>query len=331
MIDEFWKALFELKGNDYIVFAQFRGDPNEDARGKWRVRVLRDPERDFDSEANVYVCVSAMRRNARGEIRRRKENFGAGMLLMIDDIGEGTGSKFPPSLLDAARPTAMIETSPGNFQATYLFREPERDIELMDALIRGFIDKQFLGVDPGSGGVNRVFRPPAGINAKPRARGWPVRLAEWNGDARYTPTELARAFGIDLVPRNWQPRTATLDVEETAAAWLALVDLLESADMIKGGGAVDLGGWVQVRCPWTAEHSGRAETGAALRVPAEENGWVGGFRCHHGGCRDRGMRELTDWAAEAAAEVMNDVNRSWSNELTMCEGNLYSPLAQGSR
>src|SRR5690554_8230799 len=101
-----------------LISCQFRGDPNSDIYGKWKGRVLNHADQ-IDEGANVYLCVSAMRRNSRGEFRRRKENFAGGLLLMIDDLGTGKGAKFPMSIIEPLPPTAVIETSPDNFQAMY--------------------------------------------------------------------------------------------------------------------------------------------------------------------------------------------------------------------
>ena len=66
-----------------------------------------DNYRLIDEAANIYVCVSAMKKNDRGEFRRRKENFCGGLLLMIDDLGTGKGAKFPLEILEPLPPTAF--------------------------------------------------------------------------------------------------------------------------------------------------------------------------------------------------------------------------------
>ncbi|RPI08347.1 MAG: hypothetical protein EHM65_10430, partial [Acidobacteriales bacterium] len=159
MFDEFLAEMKRLLPSDgRVMMCAFRGSPEDDLRGKWRAQVLNYADQ-VDEMANVYLCVSAMRKNARGEFRRRKENFAGGLLLMIDDVGDGKGSKFPLALLNPLPPTALIETSPGNFQATYFFKELVTDLVEFDALIRAFIERQFLSNDTGMAGVNRVFRP----------------------------------------------------------------------------------------------------------------------------------------------------------------------------
>lgn len=309
MFKEFFAEMSKCVPQDSrIMLCQFRGDPGADARGKWKARVIDDPAM-ANPNANVYLCVSAMRRNDRGEFRRRKDNFAGGLLLMIDDVGDGPAAKFPLSVLDALPPTALVETSPRNFQAVYMFSELVSRMAIFESLINAFIEKQFLGKDTGMAGVNRVFRPPFGVNGKPKHNGWRVRCADWQPQNRYSPEQIASAFGLSLVPpRRRLPRAATADKAERIRAFVAVRAALRSAGMLKRQDS-DPSGWTNVRCPWTATHTGGIDNGAAIREPAEDNGWNGAFRCHHGSCADRGWRELTDWLAEEQAELLEMVNK----------------------
>lgn len=291
-----------------VMMCQFRGDPNAEKKGKWRAWPLTSVNQ-LDDGANVYLAVSAMRKNERGEYRRRKENFAGGLLLMIDDVGTGPGSKFPLKMLEGARPTALIETSPDNHQAVYMFRGCETQAVKMDALINGFIARQFLGKDTGMAGINRVFRPPFGINGKPKYGLWKVRCVEWNPRVRYTVDALAKAFSIDLAAQMSSriPHNATIGKAEGIRTFVAVRSALRDAGLLKRQ-EPDMSGWQDIVCPWTAGHTASADNGAAIREPAEENGWVGAFRCHHGSCAGRGWRDLTDWIAQADEEVLDIVN-----------------------
>jgi hypothetical protein len=291
-----------------IMACQFRGDPNSDIKGKWRSTPIKSVAQ-LDGGANIYFAVSAMKRNEEGEFRRRKVNFAGGILLMIDDIGDGPGSKFPMSLIDALSPTCLIETSPNNHQAVYMFDSLITDDNLFDRLINGFIAKQFLGKDTGMAGINRVFRPPFGINGKPKYGGWTVKANTWKPKNRYSINAIAAAFGIDLSEQgiNRKPHGATIAKADAIQAFVQVRTALRSAGMLKREEA-DRAGWQDIVCPWTEEHTGAIDNGAAIREPAEENLWVGAFRCHHGGCDGRGWRELTDWLAENDADVLAAIN-----------------------
>lgn len=292
-----------------VMFCQFPGDPNNDMPGKWVARTLTRVNQ-LSDDANVYLAVSAMKQNERGEYRRRKENFAGGILLMIDDLGHGSGSKFAMSLIQCLRPTALIETSPDNHQAIYMFDSLVTDAALFDALINGFIAKQFLGKDTGMTGINRVFRPPFGINGKPKYGGFKVRCVEWNPAARYSVADIVKAFAIDLASeqRSRVPHHATTGKSDSIRAFIGVRQALRDAGMLKREEA-DLSGWQDITCPWVGEHTDSADNGAAIREPAEENDYIGAFRCHHGSHEGRGWRELTEWLSENQEIVLANVNQ----------------------
>jgi hypothetical protein len=311
LMKDFLAEMYRYAPEGSVVMAcQFRGDPNDDIKGKWVARPVSKVS-SFDDGANVYLAVSSMHKNERGEYRRRKENFAAGLLLMIDDIGTGPGSKFPLSLISNAAPTAMIETSPNNFQAVYMFSHAVTDAAQFEALVNGFIAKQFLGRDTGMAGINRVFRPPYGVNGKRKYNGHIVRAAEWNPLKRYHITDLAAAFGINLdeQTRYRAPRGATLGKAEGIKAFVAARQVLRDSGMLKRD-EPDMAGWQDVICPWTENHTGGVNNGAGIREPAEENAWAGAFRCHHGSCEGKGWAALTDWISEHQEVITDSINRS---------------------
>lgn len=312
MFQHFYDAMVRFLPEDArIMCCQFRGDPEDDIVGKWRARVMRHAD-SADEYANVYLCVSAMRKNSRGEFRRRKENFAGGLLLMIDDIGNGKGSKFPMSILDPLPPTALIETSPGNFQAVYMFDSLVEDIELFDALIKAFIREKFLSADTGMAGVNRVFRPPVGVNGKKKHGGWLVRMTDWHPERRYSVAQIAAAFDLRLTKQHHPPRDQGIISAAKAERLRAFVDVraaLRAAGMIKKE-EPDYSGWIHISCPWTHNHTGGVDNGAAIRLPDIENEWHGAMRCHHGSCDRKGWRQLTDWLVSEQAEVLDLINRN---------------------
>jgi hypothetical protein len=308
MIEQFANLMKEaLPPEGRVMLCQFRGDPNADIKGKWRARILNNVSM-IDEKANVYLCVSAMKKNARGEFRRRKENFAGGILLMIDDIGRGKGSKFGMEILEPLQPTALIETSPDNFQAVYFFDKLVTDMNKFEALIRAFINKEFLGKDTGMAGVNRVFRPPAGINGKPKYGGWEVRLAEWNPLKTYSVEQICEAFNLELKTTGPRvPKGATANKAENIRAFIDVRAALRAARLMKKTEA-DMAGWADMKCPWTHEHTGAMDNGAAIRIPDADNSWFGAFKCHHGACQKRGWRELTEWLAEEQEAVLEMIN-----------------------
>lgn len=305
LMAEFLSAMAtSIPSSSRIVGCQFRGNPDTD--GRWKVFPVTSIH-NLDDDANIYLTVSAMMPGSDGEYRRRRDNFAAGCCLMIDDLGDGPGSKFPLHTIASATPTALIETSPGNHQAVYMFRTPIADPALMDTLIAGFIAKHFLGKDTGMAGINRVFRPPYGVNGKPKYNGWRVRCVDWRPECRYQAAELAEAFGIDLMPRGVVlPRNATVKLSDTVTEFVNVRQSLRTCGMLKS--APHPSGWQDIICPWTGDHTGGVNNGAAIREPVAENGWNGVFRCHHGSCADRSWRDLTEWLATQNETILGSIN-----------------------
>ena len=295
-----------------ILKMQFRGDPNSDIYGKWRARKLGRNAAALDDDANVYFTVATFCQDDTGWYRRRKEQFGGGVLLMIDDLGDGPGSKFPLSTIDSLPPTALIETSPDNFQAIYMFDRLVTDQAELKALIDTFVREKFLDKDTGMKGVTRVFRPPAGVNGKPKYGGdWRVRLAQWAPHYRYSVSEIVDAFGLEL--RAETPQRRRIVHHNVAGMRIDAFELVEQElyrlGMVRG--KAPRGDWLDIYCPWEHEHSDGNRTGAAIVAPNPVNHWHGGFRCHHGhGDRKYTWGDLTDWLADEHAEVLAQINRT---------------------
>src|SRR6202000_1561997 len=112
--------------------------------------------------------------------------------VMIDDLG----TKLPMSDLKM-EPSALIETSPGNFQAWLFLDKPITSIgfaePLIDEMIKAGISAE---MDPGMKGVTRVARLPDSSNGKLKYRGpknqvWPQVTHKAALDLRYTPEQIA--------------------------------------------------------------------------------------------------------------------------------------------
>lgn len=90
------------------------------------------------------------------------------------------------------------------------------------------------------------------------------------------------------------PPPATAEVAAIADARMRhVVDVLGRAGLLMR--PLDNGRGYAVRCLWEAEHTAVdavGSTATALLFPSEGNGWRGGFRCLHGHCAGRGLRDL---------------------------------------
>lgn len=305
----FLETLFQdLREDERAVLCAFVGDPADRAPNAWRPRPWRSGAAlDIHDDANAYVCISTFAQHNDGTWRRRQDRFARAHVLMIDDVGDGPGSKQPLSVIERLPPTFLVETSPRNYQAWYALRPPVKDRAAVQRVIAALIRQAFLGNDPGMSGVNRVGRLPGYVNGKPQYNGWRCRVVDQHA-AQFKLEDFVRAFNLELVAADATStaRTIRLNDKERAAridAFRAHYAFLRSRAHVLSETA-DPSGWIQIVCPWADAHTAGPETGAAIRKPAEENGWHGAFRCHHGHCADKAWRDLTEWTAERAAEEL---------------------------
>ncbi len=284
---EFLEAMFaELPDGAAAMTCAFPGDPHKVGRGAWFARPW-----DFGAAVaagpmtNNYVAVSSFVPDpVLGQYRRRKANFARLHAVMLDDLG----TKLALSHAQRLAPSALIETSPGNYQA-WLFLDPcaitdERDSA--ERLIQTMI-RQGLAADsdPGMAGVTRYGRLPVGVNGKAKyrreGRSFAVRLACWSPETRYSVASVAQAFALDLTPpaapRRMAPVTAGL-AHRRIDDFAAMLEVLTAAGYYQA--AIGEGRHA-ITCPWVNEHSDADPTGTALFQPGAGNGWIGGFRCHH--------------------------------------------------
>jgi hypothetical protein len=299
-----------IDAKDRMILCGFEGDPANAKTKSWRPRPWKPGDRlPFDPEENAYVAVASFHRSVDGSFRRRKAYYAAAHALMLDDVGKPKNPtlKF---ITDHLKPSAIVETSKNNFQCWYFFDEPINDVRRFDGLINSCIEYLFMKIDPGMSSVTRVGRLPGFTNGKASAKNWKTRLVDLDAKRRYSIDEILSAFKMPIImPYVPPPPLVHKDVaHKRIDDFFVVKTALEQAKMLKRDDT-DPSGWIEIQCPWIHRHTANADTGAAIRVPHEENGWTGAFRCHHGHCLNRGWRDLTDWLNEHAAETLDDVNR----------------------
>lgn len=300
-------ACDDLPADERMILCAFVGDPNTAGTHAWRPRPWKPGNEIVISEkANGYTTLASFKKADDGTFRRRQDTFGAGLAFMIDDVGTKVTAK-----PEWPKASVEIETSPGNFQWWYLLSERCTDIAKFDGVIRAFIQGELLGNDPGMAGVNRVGRLPGFVNAKPKyerdGKPWVCVMREFEPERRYSIAELLSAFNLKVTVSKFAGERTKIISEvsfERNKAWTNVYIWLRDHAMIKAKYGPDKSGWIEIRCPWVEDHTDRADTGAAIRKPAEENEFYGAFQCHHGHCKDKTWRELTEWInVEAAREV----------------------------
>jgi hypothetical protein len=146
-------------------------------------------------------------------------------------------------------------------------------------------------------------------------------MLEWSPELRYSVEELVVGLQLEMMPEGrrqpqrtsaaqerphdgdpvWIPRP-----EENACSSIARPRLYK----------VPLGdGKHDITCPWVKEHTGEVSGGTAYFEP-DDNWPIGGFKCLHGHCADRHIRDLLRFVdVEVNAARMKSTIRVMAGEI----------------
>lgn len=287
-------------------------------------RGLTHLERRFpDMDADLYFCIGEL---DSGATRRSNTGIVGQPLLIVDDIGTKIDVAKWDALFAAGcpRPSAQIETSPGN--QTWIWalagdsRDPQRFLDL--ALLRAWLVELKLTDEVMD--VARYVRLPGGWNSKPKYRGPngtdvppPVSLVGWNlgSDGRVELNEIGAAVlqsaGQAVDWTTWAdadfPQTASgralMSSAQLGAGGGAGVEFVRSADLGAPDAVMRLGielgmnlhqvraGVVEALCPNIAAHTTRADTGFAFLGE-------GVMACSHASCQGHSTVDFRSMMAE---------------------------------
>lgn len=292
---------------------------------------------------NCYVCISSSIKtpNPRtGDLRywRGETSFGHGLALMVDDIGDGKGSKGDLSIEhfeSILPPTAIVQTSPGNHQLWYFFDAPEPNLKRFKAFLLGFVSTVLdKGGDSTIRDVSRYGRMPAGINNKRGKEGqfkypdgagvFRVSLLRADYERRYSLDTIASKFGftIDIpVERSLSEseRAALNDAKKWDHIHLQIaVDVLSEAKAGEGSGGdvtQNMSGKYRIACPWGYEHTNGDPYGAYFRgaIPGAEYEYV--FGCGHDTCRKDNRRTWAPFVDKIVMpKIVSDLEEANANQ-----------------
>ena len=307
--DAFLEAVFRnVAGDQRPMCCSFNGHPGKVSSEKWFARPWVIGKTIFASQENNYFTLACFNSDLEGKYRRQKRNFAAQHALMLDDIGT-KAVKFDRLTLP---PSWLLETSPENFQAGYIFREPIVDGAIADRLMKSIIAAGLC--DPGADGpLARLARLPVGNNGKYDPP-FICRLVKWNPELRYNIQELVDGLRLDfnLIPE----RPLVLGpgnnsgAEEVDCEFELYVPRKEENPIITKLKEKSLylrplgGGKHEIRCPWESEHTDALSGGTAYFEPSESYP-LGGFKCLHGHCSQRYIRDLREYLDVSRSEARN--------------------------
>ena len=292
---DFLEAVFD-GGAEFArpVVVSFKGNPTNVPAKVWFGRPWQSTSEAAGTlpvDANNYFSLATFEPDESGQFRRQKARFRGLYAVMLDDIGTKVALDrltLPPSWL--------LETSPGNHQAGYLLREPLTDGGVADRLMNAIVAADLC--DPGANGPRaRLARLPVAVNGK-HTPPFPCRMVEWAPGRRYSVEDIVDGLQLDVAPAGRPGRHSTRTPEHRPSdgdpVWIAgpeengVLVALRDRGLYKaplGDGKHD------ITCPWVREHTGAVDGGTAYFEP-DDNWPIGGFKCLHGHCADRHVRDL---------------------------------------
>lgn len=280
--DEFLTAIFgDNKHNVHV--ASFTQDPNEAGRREWFGGYYTGAI----AEGNQYFTISLFDSDENGTPRRKKSLYKSTHCVVLDDVKEKLAIEQVKRLPE---PSWILETSAGSEQWGYILNTPCTNRHKMENLLDGLVANGLApnGKDPGMKGVTRYVRLPGGYNSKAKryvdGKPFKCKMTLWRPDRHCTINQLADPFHVKLdAPRREQRIDGAANVPDHP--------ILQHPDIIKVK-EVRSDGRFDVRCPWTEEHTGAVDNGAA--VFTNMDGSIG-FKCHHGSCEGRTGRHLLQY------------------------------------
>lgn len=264
--------------------------------------------------------------NGKGEFRRKKEQFHALHAVMLDDLG----TKIPMERLTLP-PSWLIETSAGNYQAGYILQTPINDPKLATRLVNAIIDVGLC--DKGANGpTTRMARLPFGVNGK-NIPPFTCKLKQWNPELRYSVDDLLRKLELNMSEgKSAQVKTPGRDGHDEifleCPSENPVIAALKTRNLYKS--PLD-GNKHDMTCPWVHEHTEQVDGGTAYFEPDDVFPF-GGFKCFHGHCAERRIKDLLDFLnIEPMTARMKPIIRCVAGEIHRIADKAEQELARVGR
>jgi hypothetical protein len=276
------------------VVVSFQGNPGGVPAKVWFGNPWQgnpDMSTSLPASANNYFSLATFRPDEAGKFRRQKSLFHALHAVMLDDVG----TKVAMERLTLS-PSWLLETSLGNYQAGYLLREPLTDGTLADSLMNAIVAAGLC--DPGANGPRaRLARLPVAINGK-HTPPFLCRMVTWSPELRYSIEDLVDGLELEMAQAGRHQRQSTCTAQARPGdgdpIWIARPDENGVLVVLRDRGLykAPLGDCKHdITCPWVKEHTGAVNGGTAYFEP-DDNWPIGGFKCLHGHCAHRHIRDL---------------------------------------
>ncbi len=236
------------------------------------------PRARLDEDRVTHACVALLRDDFEtteaGNPSRKLDNLSGWHVLVLDDVG--TKAKTP-----SLRPSWIMETSPGNFQWGYIFREVIEDRVQFETITQSLAHAGLM--DENCDDYDRLFRTP---NSLPVDKQHRAKLISWNPERRFTsdPDELLALFEVAEKIHNQRNASAADDampappgeiVRDEVETWLGRNGYI--TEDVRGDG------WMEIICPWAHLHGAKTDDMRqhAKYFPATTQDVRRRFKCHH--------------------------------------------------
>lgn len=264
------------------------------------------------AEHNTYYSLGLIQGG-----QRTLSNWACGTLIVLDDVSE-KGADVDTVRAVLGDPTFVIQTSKGSQQVGYVLTAPVTDLTIMSRLQRALTLKFYPAQkDPGHERAIQYLRLPCGVNNKPKrieenaGVPFPVRLIEWNPDAKADMLDIMMALGDAWDQTESMSVSASglsgPQTEKEARDYVTGDEVLAGLDAL---GCVRWGdvrnGYVGVTCPW--EHTHTIKDGSEGYNPESRH-----FQCFHSSHGRKTRQDIKEWlAAELGAEEWERISRQAS-------------------
>ena len=291
--DDFLTAIFKDLAEPHRPFVLgFPGKPKD--RKAWAGEPYRFGKTASDNPAANWYFTLAVYAPGDGGYHRREKDCVAVYGVMLDDLGT---KALPLERLDTCPPSYVTETSPGNYQAGYLFDEPQTDLKRVTALNQSMVEANLC--DPGAKSpATRWGRLPAASNGKTDPA-FQCKLIAFHPERRYTIDEIVER--LELSPPAAKEKTsrkaASIDRNADDGVYTPRANENEVVTALKLRGLykAPLGsGKHDITCPWVHEHTGGVDHGSAYFEPSDLHP-IGGFKCQHSHGDTRRMGALLEF------------------------------------
>ena len=216
-------------------------------------------------------------------VNRERQEVNHGLTLRRPFLCDNLRSKATKGLNQHAKPQ-------------YLLDDPLRDGATADRLMNAIVAAGLC--DPGATGPRaRLARLPVAVNGK-HTPPFQCRMVEWSPELRYSVEDLVDGLQLEMAATGRPTRQSTRSAQQRPSdgdpVWIPRPE--ENGVLValrdRGLYKAPLGdGKHDITCPWLKAHTGEVNGGTAYFEP-DDNWPIGGFKCLHGHCAERHIRDL---------------------------------------